>query len=209
MKIKNNIEIRDGKWHWPIDDESCWNYMLTHPDLPIKISELVPNKNIVVQAGGNMGYYVKQYAALFDIVYTFEPDPVNFYCLNLNIPETNVIKIQSCLGNDHNCVSLKVKSRNRGKNHIQGQGHIPTLKIDDLNLPGCDLIHLDIEGYELFALQGGLQTIVKYRPVVAVEYFSRCYERYNYNLEDLEKFLFNLGYKLSIEFEEERVYKIS
>lgn len=209
MQIKDNVEIRDGKWYWPTDDESCWNYMVSHPDVPTKISKLVPDKKIVVQAGGNMGYYVKQYADLFETVYTFEPDPVNFYCLNLNIPDLNVIKIQSCLGNDHNCVSLKVKSRNRGKNHIQGQGILPTLKIDDLNLPGCDLIHLDIEGYELFALQGGMQTIVKYRPVIAVEYFSKCCNRYNYSLEDLEQFLFSLGYKLLTTFEEERVYAIS
>jgi hypothetical protein len=42
-------------------------------------------------------------------------------------------------------------------------------RIDDLNLPSCDLIHLDVEGYEAAALQGAIETIKKFKPVVIIE----------------------------------------
>lgn len=206
MITNDIIEIREGNWYWPKDDVSCWNYMINHPDLPTKISNLIPLKRVCVQAGGNMGFYVKQYAELFEMVYTFEPDAINFYCLNLNISESNVVKIQSCIGFDRENVKLKVKSLNRGKNHIIGKGTIPTLRIDDLNLQVCDLIHLDIEGFELFALKGAKETIERCRPIIAVEYFNKCYTRYNYSLDDLERLLTQYNYKFLINFEEERVY---
>lgn len=206
MNIEELIEIRQDIWHWPKDDVSCWNYMMSHPDLPKKISNLVSKKRVCVQAGGNMGYYVKQYATLFEHVYTFEPDFTNFYCLNLNVPESNVTKIQTCIGYDRENVKLKIKSLNRGKNHIIGKGVIPTLQIDDLNLPECDLIHLDIEGYELFALRGAEQTIERCKPIIAIEYFEKCCVRYNYSLADLEQFFSQLNYKFAINFKEERVY---
>lgn len=198
-------ENREG-WTWPIDDVSCWNYMLSHPTLPQLISSHVNDKKVCVQAGGNMGYYVKQYASLFDNVYTFEPEPINFFCLNQNIQEENVFKYQACIGYERNLVDLKIKLKNRGKNYVNGVGKIPTLRIDDLNLTTCSLIHLDIEGFEYFALQGAVNTIKKCKPVVALEFFDKCATRFNYTLEDIESLIDSLDYTLLTAYEEERVF---
>lgn len=198
-------ENREG-WTWPIDDVSCWNYMLSHPTLPQLISSHVNDKKVCVQAGGNMGYYVKQYASLFDNVYTFEPEPINFFCLNQNIQEENVFKYQACIGYERNLVDLKIKLKNRGKNYVNGVGKIPTLRIDDLNLTTCSLIHLDIEGFEYFALQGAVNTIKKCKPVVALEFFDKCATRFNYTLEDIESLIDSLDYTLLTTYEEERVF---
>lgn len=198
-------ENREG-WTWPIDDVSCWNYMLSHPTLPQLISSHVNDKKVCVQAGGNMGYYVKQYASLFDNVYTFEPEPINFFCLNQNIQEENVFKYQACIGYERNLVDLKIKLKNRGKNYVNGVGKIPTLRIDDLNLSTCSLIHLDIEGFEYFALQGAVNTIKKCKPVVALEFFDKCATRFNYTLEDIESLIDSLDYTLLTTYEEERVF---
>lgn len=203
--MKDKTEIREG-WVWPTDDVSCWKYMISHPDLPQLISSHVNDKQVCVQAGGNMGYYIKQYANLFDSVYTFEPEPINFFCLNQNIQEENVFKFQACVGYDRNLVDLKIKVLNRGKNHVNGVGKIPTLRIDDLNLTVCNLIHLDIEGFEFFALKGAVDTITRCKPVVVLEFFNKCATRYNYTLEDVENLMSSLGYALLKTYEEERVY---
>lgn len=203
--MKDKTEIRDG-WVWPIEDISCWKYMISHPDLPQLISSHVNDRQVCVQAGGNMGYYVKQYANLFDNVYTFEPEPINFFCLNQNVQEENVFKYQACIGYDRNLVNLKIKVLNRGKNHINGVGKIPTLRIDDLNLTICNLIHLDIEGFEFFALKGAVDTISRCKPVVVLEFFNKCATRYNYTLDDVENLMSSLGYVLLKTYEEERVY---
>lgn len=199
------IENRQG-WWWPKTDLKCWNYMLSHPLLPQEISKFVGRKRVCVQAGGNMGYYVKQYSNLFDTVYTFEPEWLNFYCLNLNVIESNVFKYQSCIGNQRDGVSLKIKEGNRGKNHVHKTGPIPTLMIDDLNLSICDLIHLDIEGFEFFAIQGAVKTINACKPIIAFEYYEKTFLRFNYTLGDIENWLKTQGYVFLTNFEEERIY---
>jgi FkbM family methyltransferase len=158
--------------------------MLAYPDLPKEISECVLQRDVVVQAGGNCGFYPKQYAKLFKTVYTFEPEWLNFHCLNLNVTEPNVIKNQSCLGDKHQLVNLAIKEKNRGKNYINGAGILPTYCIDDLNLEVCNLIHLDIEGYEYFALRGAENTIKKCRPVIVVEMWDKLDNRFGENINE-------------------------
>ena len=166
MKKHNNF------W-WPDHDKHC------HPVVPSQLADLdnalkyVEHAGVCVQAGGNVGVWAKKLAGIFGAVYTFEPDPENFNCLAKNVPEHNVIKFNSALGNKHEMIrvgsSAKHEDFNCGAYQVLGEGITPTLRIDDLNLPALDLLYLDIEGYELFALQGADETIHKYRPVIALE----------------------------------------
>jgi FkbM family methyltransferase len=107
---------------------------------------------------------------LFDTVYTFEPDPVNFTALALNTAgRSNIIKMQAALGDDRHCVDMNRTGKNCGAHYVQGEGSLPTIKIDDLALPHCDLIYLDVEGSEYQALRGAIRTIDSHSPVVAFE----------------------------------------
>ena len=188
------IENRNG-WYWPKTDRVCWKTMKKFPNIPQDVMRHVTTKNVIVQAGGNAGFYVKQYAKEFKTVYTFEPDFINFYCLVKNVTEPNVFKIQSCLGADHKTVGFTINESNRGASHVNGIGNIPTLKIDDLGLDECNLIHLDIEGYEYFALNGALETIKKFSPIIVIEVWEEMKDRF---LKDSHhqsfKLLKSLGY---------------
>lgn len=213
LVVKNS----QGLW-WPKNDGqgkleelgSCWYGLSTHGHIPESVSSYVPKKNIVVQAGGNCGYYVKKYAEIFDIVYTFEPDPLNFYCLTLNANTPNVIKFQAALGCNREGISLGNFMPDVGATHVAGKGVIPTMRVDDLALLDCDLIHLDIEGYELHALKGAEETIKKFHPVIALEFYEAWAARYNTSLDDIEGYLAQLGYEF---FEDvpnaqgDRIYK--
>ena len=191
---KFKVSNREG-WLWPDTDEACWDWLQKELDAPEIISKFCKNNSVVVQAGGNCGLFVKPYASLFETVYTFEPDPKNFYCLVNNVYEENVIKMQACLGNEHKLVGLKIKKYNAGVTRVSTDpGMVPSIMIDDLALSGCDLIHLDIEGYEFFALQGAINTIKKYKPVIAIEWLG--YERlYGLNGESILAWLDELGYR--------------
>ena len=152
--------------------------------------EHVKQNKVCVQAGGYCGIFPRLFAQMFDMVYTFEPDPDNFYCLTLNCQSANIIKNQAALGDNHEMVNIvrRVDS-NRGMNVVvpnQGDAAItiPTYRIDDLNLTHCDLIMLDVEGYEKFILRGAEETIAKFKPVVVVE---------DTNM-DIEELLFKHGY---------------
>lgn len=132
-------------------------------------------RRAVVQAGGNLGIYPKRLAMLFKTVYTFEPAAELFPLLMANAPESNIVKFQAALGCDRGLVGTCNVRRDGKANHHEGithvvpKGTVPTLRIDDLGLPVCDLIYLDLEGYELYALKGAVETLARCRPVVVVE----------------------------------------
>jgi FkbM family methyltransferase len=213
--MKKLVKKNSKGWFWPKSDgggdmegeTSCWHYMQTHPNTPELISEHVPEKGVVVQAGGNCGFYVKQYAGIFNTVYTFEPDPINFYCLNLNVTETNVIKLQAVLGEIHKGFALRNLLPDVGATHVFGEGTIPCFTIDDLALTRCDLIHLDIEGFELYALIGGKNTITQFKPVIALEFHDAWADRYKVKLDDIKDYLGKLGYEYQTEALGDMIFK--
>ena len=167
------------------------------------VLSLVPNKRVAVQAGGCLGVFAKHLASCFEHVYTFEPSPSMFSTLVWNVPEENVIKFQAALGSRHEMVDPVCKLRGNdgktvlhcGMTHlVPNQGYVPTIRLDDLALPACDLIYLDVEGYELFALQGARETITKYKPVIACE-INRGIEYFGISGDDLRTHIRLLGYR--------------
>ena len=131
----------------------------------------VKNFDTVVQAGGNCGMYPRFYKNYFKEVYTFEPDPLNFYCLDANCVGEGYHKFNGGLGNTEESLSLKQGPKtNVGMHKISDErGDVRMYKLDSLNLNSCDLLHLDVEGYEEQALRGAEQTIKEFRPVIITE----------------------------------------
>ena len=209
--MKNLTTIKDNKWIWPILDEQSWNGQNEAKDLHTVLLPYVKNKNIMIQAGGNCGYLLSNFVPHFKTVYTFEPDPINFYCLNQNVTEQHVIKIQGCLGNNTLPVNTQQLVREGrphdiGGVHVAGSGLTPVFRIDDLNLPDCNLIQLDVEGYEFEALSGAIETIKKYKPVVCVETHERWLQRYDATPDKIHELLTNLGYEFELSHHVDKIY---
>lgn len=207
--MKNEIVIKEGKWIWPKNDSTSWDGQNNNVDLVNQIMPFVKNRKVMIQAGGNCGFILSTFLDKFDVIYTFEPDPLNFYCLNQNITDKKVIKLQSCLGYEKNTVLIKHLDREKidiGGTHVSGPGNTPTISIDSLNLPGCDLIQLDVEGYELKALLGAVETIKKYKPVLCVEFCEKWLKRYGDSCEILQSFIEGLGYKHIHSFNVDKIF---
>lgn len=154
---------------WPKEDRDCARAVFATPGDMEPALEHCKGFDVVVQAGGNCGVWPLWLSERFKAVYTFEPDPLNFYCLSRNCAKPNIIKMQAALGDKTGFIDLARERRNIGAHYIDGEGLIPTLCIDSLGLEACDYICLDIEGYELKALHGAKNTIEKYSPVIQVE----------------------------------------
>jgi FkbM family methyltransferase len=212
------IEIIDD-FYWPKIDKICRPYTLQELDLPSIISNRCSNRRTMIQAGGNTGLYALEYSKFFENVYTFEPEVINFYCLMLNTRNTNnIFKFQACLGYNSQPVSLNIKKNlhrtwkikdsitdkvtekiqgaNTGGFYVKGEGNIPVISIDSLNLQNVDLIHLDIEGFEGHALLGAMQTIIKFRPIIVVELGYDNGKKFNFSSEKVTNLLNSLGYNL-------------
>jgi FkbM family methyltransferase len=140
------------------------------------VMRLTRKRSVAVQAGGNLGLFPKRLAEEFKIVYTFEPDEKLFACLEHNAPEPNIIPIMAALGCEHGTVGTACGRRDNsgrpvheGLTYVTPEGSVPQMLVDDLELSACDLIYLDIEGYEFKALRGAEKTIERYKPTIAVE----------------------------------------
>ncbi len=165
--------IADEKgWHWIKGDMNAWdgpgkNWEQSHQT---KYFKHVKKYEVVVTAGANHGIHTRFYAKLFDVVYAFEPNPVVFHCMVLNTPYDNVVKMNCALGAKVEMVAVTGHTeKTSGLCKVKPGGHVPCLTIDSLNLSACDLIQLDVEGFEGRVLQGAVMTIDKFRPVVIAE----------------------------------------
>ena len=198
--MKNEVVVKEGGWIWPKSDESSWEGQNEYNTLAQYVLPYVSNRDVMIQAGGNCGFILSTFVDHFRTLYTFEPDPINFYCLNQNITSPNVFKMQCCLGKESTPVNTQQldrpgRLRDTGGVHVEGQGLTPTIVIDSLNLPACDLIQLDVEGYELNALLGAVNTIKKYKPVLCIEFCEKWLNRYETTSDSIETLLTELGYK--------------
>jgi FkbM family methyltransferase len=154
-----------GAWTGPIAD---WNE--SHYDAFVK--DIAPKK-VVVTAGGNMGLYTRAYSEMFERVYVFEPDHFNFSALVRNNLAHNVFFFRAALGAKAGWCTLDPSNDqcNVGMHKVRQDsgGIIPVMCIDDLKLDHCNLIQLDVEGYEPEVISGAMETIKRCDPVVVTE----------------------------------------
>lgn len=181
-------------FEWPEQDVHCRQVVFDRTkDMNLAL-DLCKGRSIAVQAGGNAGVWPAWLAEKFETVYTFEPDAENFRCLAMNCPD-NVIKFQSALGFRRENVDLHRDLANCGAYYVAGKGNIPTLRIDDLELPKCDFICLDIEGMEAEALEGAILTLTTFHPVIMYE-DKGLSEKYGVGKGEIEQRMAHLGYKV-------------
>lgn len=206
-KFDTKIVYNVDRWAWRRDDLNLhtYNIFMKETELLEVVKPYLKGNCVAIQAGGNCGMQVEKFADFFDTVYTFEPDPINFLCLVINLPYTNVIKMQCCLGSEHRMVSMNTLPDAIGGFYVnENHGNIPTLRIDDLNLKQCDFIQLDVEGYQLFALRGAQETINRFKPVISVE--LDWAERYDFSRNDIVNFLIHSGYEQVATYTSDHIY---
>lgn len=192
-------------WPWTKFRGSPWALKYARRDLACfdAVIDRVPQKRVAVQAGGNLGLYPKRLAERFETVFTFEPAPELFLDLVANAPAANIYRYQAALGDTRGGVSLSRARRDasgrpehEGLTHICGPGVVPTMMVDDLGLEVCDLLALDVEGWELYALRGAVETIARCRPVLTVE-INKNLAFVGQTAEMVREFIAGLGYRFT------------
>lgn len=161
--------VERGGFLWPADDAWCSKVIFDEVGDIDNALKYVAKRDVAVQAGGNVGVWAAHLAETFGAVYTFEPCAENYECLTRNVP-ANVIHERAALGDVPGKAGLELVPGNAGAHYLKpGDGEIDVVTIDGLCLDACDLLVLDVEGYEPHALHGAAATIGKFRPVVMME----------------------------------------
>jgi FkbM family methyltransferase len=159
------------------------------------------SESVVIEAGSHVGTETVKLSKVCKKVYTFEPVPVTYSLLRQNLDLNkcdNVCALKKGLSNViGETVISYVDPGNPGGTQLLGGENETNLNeelkvelttIDDLNLDRLDYIKLDVETYEHLVLQGGIETIKKYKPKIILEHWK------NETLEKKFKFLLDIGY---------------
>jgi FkbM family methyltransferase len=176
----------------------------------------IKKDDIVIDAGANVGIYTLNLLSSVGPngqVHSFEPVPENFKSLskNLNLSENpkQVILNNNALWNKEETLEFKLApehSNNVGSFTTGNvEGALRSFKcsaitldsyVKNKNLSKVNAIKMDIEGAEKFALQGGLETIKKFRPIVCMEINRSACTKMGYPAEDLIAPFKDLNYKI-------------
>lgn len=140
---------------------------------------------VVLDVGANVGHHSLFAASVAEQVYAFEPYAPVARKLEQKVADNGIkhVYLHSVgLGNEN---SLKLFSEAQGNNtgtgsFVQSEVNdcqtmeLPIVRADDylpdLELGKIDYIKIDIEGFEVAALQGMLNTLIAHRPVCMFEW---------------------------------------
>ena len=165
-------------------------------DIPT-ISRYCKQFRSVIQAGGNIGIWPVALSKKFNYVYTAEPDEANFAALEINTKNYQNILIRNvAFGQELGFGAIDhIDPDNIGAHQVKEGNEFQVIQIDDLGVEDCDLLQLDVEGFEHFAVIGALETIKKSWPVICLE-LKGLGKRYGVEDQETIELLGRLGYKV-------------
>jgi FkbM family methyltransferase len=175
------------------------------------------NKNgVFIDIGANIGFY--SLMASLQVgpegkVFSFEPSPREYWRFLYNIIEnkaTSIIPFNIGIADKSQLVDFCISETHTGLNKIVGDNNlsvsgrtikVPMMKLDDVidhyNIrEDIDLVKIDIEGAELFALQG-MQNLLRNNKIrrIIIEITPELFAGYNYCKNDVYDFLGSFSYK--------------
>lgn len=165
--------------------------------------QYVTDWSCAVDGGAHVGSWSIIMAEAFDKVIAIEASSDTYKCLMKNTLEYgHVSLIHAALGNmDLGTASVcddKTRVGNSGSRFVNfdTSGDVNNMTLDSLNLDSLGFLKLDVEGCELFALEGAVKTIKKFKPVIFMEVKKGMAERFDIETNAPVKFLNSLGAKM-------------
>lgn len=151
-----------------------------------KALEYVKKFDVMVDVGANVGLISVPMSKKFNKVIAFECVPDTFECLSYNLQTfTNNTEAHNfAVSNAAGTVDVAIPKQSgtmvssgwasiskerqdafNEKDYIQVQ----SITIDELNLDCLDFLKIDVEQAEMMVIQGALETIQKFKPVIEFE----------------------------------------
>lgn len=119
-----------------------------------------------MDVGAHCGLWSKELVRFFKRVEAFEPLPRHAECFRENVPEATLHEV--ALGDGDGTTGMHLVEGSSACSWLEGEGTIPVRRLDDYDL-SPSFLKVDCEGYELFVLRGGEETIKRSKPVIIVE----------------------------------------
>ena len=138
--------------------------------------------DVVIDCGANIGAFAIYAAtrALNVTVLAFEPETVTYQALVRNVVANGLSDQIRCLpsGVGEHVTNLGILRRSdcftmHGLQESGADESVQCTTIDECRLDRCDLIKMDVEGFEVPALKGSRATLQRFRPKLTVAAYHR------------------------------------
>jgi FkbM family methyltransferase len=178
------------------------------PDIVALVCRLLPESGTFFDVGANIGLITFLVASRRRdvLIHAFEPDSVNAERWRRNRklnPTTRVVLEPSALGASVRTISV-LRGRESAWTYVAPAGSEGTQEaamttldtyVERHNLSAVDVLKLDVEGYELFALQGGKRLLSDARiGAIVCEMNDPLLARNDIKRDDIVSFLADYGY---------------
>ena len=182
---ENDVHLKDWQDGKSFTQNKCLDRLIKHCQ-----KEDIKFKKII-DVGAWVGTWTMSMLDYCEHAVAIEPDPMHYECLVKNLP-SDVQTHQCAIGNESKFVSLSDDNFTQAR-RVMGEGKIPMVTIDSLNIKEVDLIKIDVEGYEMEVLRGAVDTLEN-ADYLMIELNNNSKKYGSSNLE-IEKYLAKLGFK--------------
>ncbi len=171
------------------------------------LSSLFAPDQIILDVGANIGWYALHAADRFpsSIVHAFEPVPRTYEYLQRNIAMNdlgNVFANNFGLSDRSGDVTFFVYPEGSGGASMANTSQRTSVtevtakvrRLDELEL-SPDVIKIDVEGAELLAFRGGIETITRCRSAIFAEMLRKWTAIFDYHPNAILELLGGLGYR--------------
>lgn len=165
-----------------------------------------------VDGGAHVGTWSAAMGKRFARVLAFEPAHDTFVCLSENLHDVANVDLYCVALGAVRCsgrvMDDPTRPGNTGARHLNvaAPGETEILPLDGFELPDLDFLKLDVEGYELHALQGAAETLQRCAPVVLIECKRFKPPRFGVDEEAAGTWLKGAGYREATRMRNDRVF---
>lgn len=189
------------------------NFGSYEPDETIVIRRIAAKMDVMLDIGANIGWYSLLAAKINPeaTIHAFEPIPTTFGRLIENC-SLNICKKLKCHNYGFSAVSgsfpfyfypeggvnASMKNLSNRANVVTVDCELRTLDSFLSHIPSdkkVDFLKCDVEGNELFVLDGGLDLLRQHKPVLLLELLRKWSAKFGYHPNQAITLLENLGYQ--------------
>jgi FkbM family methyltransferase len=210
---RNNINYKLDLY-----DYMQWSlYFYNNNDSSLNLLKYINTNDVVFDIGGNIGQTslnIAKKIGNYGKVYCFEPYPENFEALKTNISLNKNInnliienlglgQFESSMKMYKNCIHNSGGNRiisNLQNEKFQELVDVEIKTIDNYckenNINNIDVIKIDVEGFELFVLNGAIHTLQNLSPKLYIELCENNLKEHGSTPQDIIDYLSKFNYNI-------------
>lgn len=192
----------DGWW---VPDDGLWSAAIREAKAQqvAFVLPFVKGRGLAISAGAWHGLFPLELARSFQNVLAFEPEPQTYACAKRNLAWVVGVELYHAMLADVTGIGALAITED-GLHHVAldeatTSARVQSLTVDDVvgdRWPSCDLLLLDVEGFEDRVLAGAARTIERFGPCVMLEE-NALLARYGRRRGDVDTWLRDRGYELA------------